>query len=125
VAFGLGINKTNVDSVIHFTMPKTLENYIQEVGRSGRDGRIAHCHLFLVKEDYVKHRSFAFSDCPDQSSLWKILEQIFQPSMRKVNFSSLNIAQCEKELDIPESNVMTILSYIESETPGIISVQQG
>lgn len=47
VAFGMGLNKPDIRVVIHYNMPGTFEGYVQEVGRAGRDGLIAHCHLFL------------------------------------------------------------------------------
>lgn len=47
VAFGMGLNKADIRAVIHYNMPGTFEGYIQEVGRAGRDGLPAHCHLFL------------------------------------------------------------------------------
>lgn len=47
VAFGMGLNKPDIRSVIHYNMPGTFESYVQEVGRAGRDGDLAHCHLFL------------------------------------------------------------------------------
>jgi len=47
VAFGMGINKSDIRAIIHYNMPGTFEGYVQEIGRSGRDSITAHCHLFL------------------------------------------------------------------------------
>ena len=56
VALGMGLDFANLDCVIHLCMPSSIENYVQEIGRAGRRGLKAYCHLFLDEEDYFKER---------------------------------------------------------------------
>jgi ATP-dependent DNA helicase RecQ len=76
IAFGMGIDKSNIRYVIHYDLPKSTENYSQEIGRAGRDGKKSDC-LILANYDNVNVlENFIFGDTPDLSGIKDILSRI-------------------------------------------------
>ncbi|MGB5355573.1 MAG: ATP-dependent DNA helicase RecQ [Eudoraea sp.] len=80
-AFGMGIDKADVDMVIHYQMPDSMENYYQEAGRAGRDGEAARAILLTNKDDTQQLKNQFLEILPDVSfikMIYKKLSNYFQ-----------------------------------------------
>ncbi|UXP32918.1 DNA helicase RecQ [Reichenbachiella agarivorans] len=77
IAFGMGIDKSNVRWVIHYNLPKNLESYYQEIGRAGRDGLDSKTLLFFSYADVVQLKQF-MEDSPQKALLEAKLQRMQQ-----------------------------------------------
>jgi ATP-dependent DNA helicase RecQ len=90
IAFGMGIDKPDVRLVVHYTYPKTLEGYYQEIGRAGRDGLPSECVMFYTYADTRKHEFFINQIEDDQ-----LRERAEEKLSQVLNYGEL--ASCRKK----------------------------
>lgn len=112
IAFGMGIDKKNIRRVIHYDLPKSIESYSQEIGRSGRDGNNSLCEVLANKDSIIILENFIYGDTPEKKAIYKLLNLIENNNglLWEVKPSSLS-----NELNIRLLPLKTLLVYMDIE----------
>ena len=109
IAFGMGVDKANIRYVYHYNLPKSLENYSQEIGRSGRDGEESICEMLVCFDDLNVLENFIYGDTPTLSAIRNLLDDVFSHEPQfDVSYYELSQAH-----DIRILVIRTLLTYLE------------
>jgi ATP-dependent DNA helicase RecQ len=109
IAFGMGIDKSNIRAVFHYNLPKSLENHTQEIGRAGRDGLPAICEMLACGDDLTVLENFIHSDAPSPRALANLIDRV----LRLGPVFDVSPYELSTICDIRPGVVSTVTTYLE------------
>lgn len=109
IAFGMGIDKSDVRYVYHFNLPKGLESYSQEIGRAGRDGAPSIVELLACPDDVPTLENFVYGDTPTRESLLALVEHLLGLGEE----FAVNAYAVSQGFDVRQLVLKTTLTYLE------------
>ncbi|HYG68066.1 MAG TPA: RecQ family ATP-dependent DNA helicase, partial [Anaeromyxobacteraceae bacterium] len=109
-AFGLGVDKPDIRYVIHFHVPGSLEQYVQEAGRAGRDGKESKCILLWSPDDVAIQEYFQEGNYPSAKQVRAVLEALkaWTETEREVGIRALATSS-----DVGEKRTRVVLDFLE------------
>lgn len=113
IAFGMGIDKADIRGVYHYNLPKTLENYAQETGRAGRDGKPAVCELLACADDRIVLDNFTYGDTPTPQAIRQLLDELLVSSASADGEWDISLYELAQITDIRPLVIETVITHLE------------
>ncbi|KAI1211151.1 ATP-dependent DNA helicase [Annulohypoxylon truncatum] len=116
IAFGMGIDKPDIRNILHFDLSGTIEEYSQQIGRAGRDGKTSHCMFYICPDDFYIRENFARGDLPSRQSLRRLLHDLFHMNTNQTpegEVIKLNQTALGRDYDMRASPLAILLATLE------------
>ncbi|WP_136247665.1 RecQ family ATP-dependent DNA helicase [Halomonas borealis] len=111
IAFGMGIDKSDIRGVVHFDLPKSVENYSQEIGRAGRDGAPAECLMLAGRDHLSVLENFTYGDTPERAAVAQVTSTLPAPG----EDWAFTLNTLSRDSDVRPLPLKTLLVHLELE----------
>ena len=111
IAFGMGVDKSDIRYVYHYNLPKGLESYSQEIGRAGRDGKPSICEMLASARDSITLENFSYGDTPEES----VVDAFTRHVLNMEEVFDVSEYELSGRFDLRPLVIKTLLTYLELE----------